>query len=88
MSGLRSASDWKTRAKVYMPPAAIIHAITAPNGPVARANVRGKEKIPAPIIEPMTSADNENKDNLFCDDAAIAYSLPKIFYFLVDLLHI
>ena len=37
-------------------PAAIHHAISAPNGPVAVAKVRGRDMLPAPIIEPMTIA--------------------------------
>ena len=35
MSGLRSASAWKTRASMYMPVPAMIQAMTAPSGPVA-----------------------------------------------------
>jgi hypothetical protein len=42
-----------------MPPPAMIHAIIAPNGPVAVPNVLGKEKMPAPIMEPMTIAVSE-----------------------------
>src|SRR6185437_15556555 len=60
MSGLRSASDWKTRASMYMPPPAMTHAMMAPNGPVAAPKVLGKEKMPAPIIEPTTIAVSEN----------------------------
>ena len=40
---------------MYMPVPAISHAMTAPNGPVAPANVRGSEKIPAPTMPPITS---------------------------------
>jgi len=44
---------------MYMPPPAMIHATIAPNGPVAAPNVLGKEKMPAPIMEPMTIAVSE-----------------------------
>src|SRR5688572_20392642 len=53
-SGLRSASDWNTRASMYMPVPAISHAMIAPNGPVASPKVRGNEKMPAPTIDPTT----------------------------------
>jgi hypothetical protein len=44
------------------------------------AKVLGKEKMPAPIIEPMTSADRENRESLFCADAAMLNALPKLYY--------
>jgi len=47
-----------------MPPAAIIHAMIAPKGPVAAANVRGSEKIPAPTIDPTTIAVNVERENV------------------------
>src|SRR5262245_7107848 len=47
-----------------MPPAAIIHAMIAPKGPVAAANVRGSEKIPAPTIDPTTIAVNVGRENV------------------------
>ena len=53
-----------------IPPAAIVQAMIAPNGPVAPANVRGSEKMPAPIIDPMTSADKENRGNFWRSAAA------------------
>ena len=37
-----------------MPPAAINHAMIAPNGPVAFPKVRGSEKMPEPTIDPTT----------------------------------
>jgi len=39
-----------------IPPPAITQAIKAPNGPVARPNVAGRDKIPAPTMEPTTIA--------------------------------
>jgi hypothetical protein len=50
---------------MYMPPAAMIQAMIAPKGPVAVAKVLGKEKIPAPTIDPTTIAVNVQKEN-FC----------------------
>jgi hypothetical protein len=50
---------------MYMPVPATSQAITAPNGPVAVAKVRGSEKIPAPIIPPTTIVVKANKEN-FC----------------------
>src|SRR6516162_4489606 len=55
-----------------MPPAAIIQAIIAPNGPVAVAKVLGREKIPAPTIDPTTIAVNAQKEN-FCTDAGVRF---------------
>ena len=40
------------------------------NGPVARPNVDGSEKIPAPTIEPMTSANNDASDSFWVDSCA------------------
>src|SRR5262252_7018718 len=53
---------------MYMPPAAMVQAIIAPKGPVAVAKVLGREKIPAPTIDPTTIAVNVQKEN-FCTDA-------------------
>lgn len=52
--GLRSASDWKTHAKVNAPASAIHQAMIAPNGPVAFAKMCGSENMPAPIIDQTT----------------------------------
>ena len=41
------------------PTPAIHQAIIAPKGPMAAPKVRGKQKMPAPIIKPTTSADSE-----------------------------
>ncbi|MNW22116.1 hypothetical protein D3C71_2234270 [compost metagenome] len=41
---------------MYMPVPATSQAMTAPNGPVAPAKVRGSENIPAPIMPPTTIA--------------------------------
>jgi hypothetical protein len=38
-------------------------AMIAPTGPVARAKLRGNEKIPAPTIDPTTIAVNAGKDS-------------------------
>ena len=65
MSGLRSASAWNTRASMYMPVPAMSQAMTAPIGPVALANVRGSEKMPAPTIPPTTIAVSAVRD-IFC----------------------
>jgi hypothetical protein len=41
---------------MYMAVPPISQVMTAPNGPVALAKVRGDEKLPAPIIPPTTIA--------------------------------
>ena len=71
MSGQRSASAWNTRASMYMPLPAISQAITAPMGPVAFANVRGSEKIPAPTMPPTTIAVKPQRD-IFCSVAIVS----------------
>jgi hypothetical protein len=43
------------------------------------AKVLGKKKMPAPIIEPMTSADGENRESLFCDESVMLDALPDFF---------
>ena len=43
----------------------MIHAMTAPIGPVALANVRGSENIPAPTMPPTTIAVSCIRD-IFC----------------------
>ena len=48
-----------------MPAPAMLHAIIAPNGPVALPKVRGSEKIPAPTIDPTTIAVKANRES-FC----------------------
>jgi hypothetical protein len=53
---------------MYMPVPAISHAITAPNGPVAPANVRGSEKMPAPTMLPTTIAINCIRDIFSSDE--------------------
>ena len=55
-SGLRWARLWNTKASISMPPPAIIQAMMAPKPPLARPKVAGREKIPAPTIDPTTSA--------------------------------
>ena len=52
-----------------MPVPAMIQAITAPSGPVAPANVRGSEKIPAPTMLPTTIAVSWNRDIFASADA-------------------
>ena len=76
MSGLRSASAWNTRASMYMPVPAMIHAMTAPSGPVALANVRGSEKMPAPTIPPTTIAVSCIRD-IFCSADAMSFPPSK-----------
>src|SRR6516162_3149606 len=56
---------WSTRAKVYMPPAAISHAMIAPKTPVAVPKARGSDQMPAPTIEPTTIMVSANSEN-FC----------------------
>ena len=53
---------------MYMPVPAISHAMTAPNGPVAPAKVRGSEKMPAPTIPPTTIAVNCSRDIFSSDE--------------------
>ena len=62
MSGRRSARAWNTRASMYMPVPAMSQAMTAPIGPVALANVRGSENMPAPTIPPTTIAVSAVRD--------------------------
>jgi hypothetical protein len=59
---------------MYMPPAAMIQAMIAPKGPVAVANVLGKEKIPAPTIDPTTIAVNVQKENFCMDTTEVFFS--------------
>ena len=70
MSGRRSARAWNTRASMYMPVPAMSQAMTAPIGPVALANVRGSEKMPAPTIPPTTIAVSAVRD-IFCSAIAV-----------------
>src|SRR5262245_30585861 len=61
---------------MYIPPAAMIQAMMAPNGPVAAAKVRGSEKMPAPTMDPTTMPASTGNEN-FCvdgdtDDVAVA----------------
>src|SRR6516225_10775852 len=55
-SGLRTASVWNTNLSISIPVPAITQAISAPKTPLARAKLRGSEKIPAPTIDPTTIA--------------------------------
>src|SRR5262245_6217629 len=54
-----------------MPAPAIAQAISAPNGPVAAPNRPGREKMPAPTIEPTTMAVKVRREN-FCSVGAAA----------------
>jgi hypothetical protein len=54
------------------------HAMTAPNGPVARAKLRGNEKIPAPTIEPTTIAVNAGNDSFVWTWVAIVHPSEKL----------
>jgi hypothetical protein len=53
---LEPASVWNTNASISIPVPAITQAISAPKTPVARAKLRGREKTPAPTIDPTTIA--------------------------------
>ena len=70
---MRSARAWNTRASMNMPVPAMSQAMTAPIGPVAPAKVRGKEKMPAPTMDPTTIPVSANRES-FCPepDATIA----------------
>ena len=50
-----------------MPVPAMTQAINAPATPVACPNFDGRVKIPAPIIEPMTSEIREPSDSFLSD---------------------
>ena len=78
MSGRRSASAWNTRASMYMPVPAISHAMTAPSGPVALANVRGSEKMPAPTIPPTTIAVSAIRDIFCSEDIVLSWRWGKV----------
>jgi len=45
----------------------------APKGPVAMPKVRGREKIPAPTIDPTTIAVNANRENF-----AVEFDISKL----------
>ena len=55
---------------MYMPPPAMIQAMMAPNGPVAPANVRGNEKMPAPTMDPTTMAVRTGSESFWTIDGA------------------
>src|SRR5215472_9645919 len=57
---------------MYMPVPAISQAMSAPSGPVAFANVLGREKIPAPTIDPTTMAVSCIRD-IFCSVEAMPF---------------
>ena len=59
-----------------MPPAAMIHAMIAPNGPVAMPKVRGSEKMPEPTIEPTTIPVSANSDSFWTEFEFIWSSPP------------
>src|SRR5262245_5906883 len=61
------------RASVYIPPAAMHHAMMAPKGPVAFPNVLGREKIPDPTMDPTTMAVSVNSGS-FCTDAELSFA--------------
>ncbi len=46
-----------------MPPPAMIQATNAPSAPVDRPNAAGNVKMPAPTIEPTTSAINAPRES-------------------------
>jgi hypothetical protein len=52
--------------------------MTAPNGPVARAKLRGNEKIPAPTIEPTTIAVNAGNDSFVSTWVVIVHPSEKL----------
>src|SRR5262245_21284497 len=76
MSGRFSASAWNTRASIYMPVPAMIHAMMAPNGPVAVAKRPGRLKMPAPTIEPTTMAVRAGRES-FCSDLSATSTLQR-----------
>ena len=61
-------------ASINMPKPEMAQAINAPNPPVTRPNACGREKMPAPTIEPTTMADNVHKENFCSDDVVMTYS--------------
>ena len=75
---MRSASDWNTRASMYMPVPAISQAMIAPIGPVAPAKVRGREKMPAPTMPPTTMVVRANSES-FCVCSGAMEILPLRF---------
>ncbi|MNV94728.1 hypothetical protein D3C71_1895480 [compost metagenome] len=52
----------------------------APNPPVARPKVAGKENIPAPIMDPTTRAVRDHRDNLFVDELVMVFFTDTYFY--------
>ena len=78
--GFRAATAPGGRGSMSIPPAAMIWAIGAPNGAAAFAKVWDREKKRAPIVKPLTSADDQDSESSFVDDDAIrARSLRTIF---------
>ena len=64
---------------MYMPVPAMIQAMTAPNGPVALAKVRGSEKMPAPTMPPTTIAVRANSES-FCVCSGAIESPPRMLF--------
>src|SRR4051794_36887597 len=60
-----------------MPIPATHHAMIAPSGPVARAKLRGSEKMPAPTMEPTTIAVNAGRESFGSAWDAIAHHSEK-----------
>jgi hypothetical protein len=61
-----------------MPMPATHHAMIAPSGPVARAKLRGNEKMPAPTIDPTTIAVNAGNDSFGSTWDAIVHHSEKL----------
>src|SRR6478735_3823261 len=66
-SGRRCDRAWNTKANISIPPPEMHQAMIAPKPPVERANVAGRAKMPAPIIEPITRAVSALSDSFWSD---------------------
>ena len=61
-----------------MPTPAINQAIRAPRTPVARPKVAGREKIPAPTMEPTTKEVRAARESFWGVEDVIADSLLRV----------
>ena len=62
-SGRRRDSVGLPKASIKMPKPAMAQAMSAPKAPVVRPKAAGKVKMPAPTIEPTTSATSAPRES-------------------------
>jgi hypothetical protein len=64
-----------------MPMPATHQAMIAPSGPVARAKLRGREKMPAPTMEPTTIAVSAGNDSFVSAWDAMVHRSERLVFF-------